>query len=399
MSLYPTKFRKMSQTSAVILLFVSFFALNGSALGQSRSGNDGPLRYIFDLRAVDSDDAGQQTPRFVCGSNVRPMTDMGHFFSFYKPTSTQSVIDPKAMNAFAHRAWPTWVVMAKLLAAVNAGATSHANRQAAANCITQQLISWAKQDALLGNLDENDLLGRRQAVMISGWTAVGLANAYAFATQASPHSDGADRIISPWFQRLSDRLVSEFAPPAAPRPHQYQWLDDNNNVRDWAGASVGLLSVQLQDRTKFDWAMTILHNALDLAPDDGALPRELGRGRRASHYQNFAMQALSYLVALADANNVALSDLQEKRLEAIARFSAEAYQSPKLVEARTGYAQEDLKPEMVSWIDIILPHIRKRDEALAHELEEIARPLRPLSDTFVALPTTVFFNGTTDKGN
>jgi hypothetical protein len=66
------------------------------------------------------------------------------------------------------------------------------------------------------------------------------------------------------------------------------------------------------------------------------------------------------------------------------------YLHPDQLEARIGYPQE-VEPGMVTWIDVLLPHFRSRDPELSEKLDEIARPLRPMTNTFVALPATRLF--------
>nr|WP_223216617.1 alginate lyase family protein [Rhizobium mesosinicum] len=255
----------------------------------------------------------------------------------------------------------------------------------AGNCIIRQARIWADANALLGGVEDNDPLGHRQAVLAGGWTIISFSNAYAVAEKVAPPASSVDAPIKAWFAKLSDMIVAEFTP--VPREPKYAWLDGNSNHRYWAAAAVGLIAVHLQDRKRFNWSMDILKSALDEVPADGGLPRELARGGRSLKYQNFAMDAIAILVRLADVNNIALNADQEKKLQSAAGFAATMYLHPDLLEKRTGYRQ-DVEPGMIAWIDVLSPHFRSRDPEFAKQLNVIAQPLRPMTDTFIALPTT-----------
>ena len=179
--------------------------------------------------------------------------------------------------------------------------------------------------------------------------------------------------------KLSDVIMAEFTPPATPRPKKEQWLDGNSNHRYWAAAAVGVMAVHLDDRKRFDWSMGVLNSALAEANDDGSLTRELQRGGKSLHYQNYAMKPLAILVRLADANGVRLSREEEEKLSAIARFSAQSFEHPEQLETRLGIKQEK-KPDMIEWIDALDDHFRRSDPQLASDLERIADPVRASFD-------------------
>jgi hypothetical protein len=344
---------------------------------------------MFELPTLQQEQ--NTTPvRFRCERVIAPMVNMGHMFAFYKPSSTQSEVDPEKLRRYSDRVRPTSAVTTKMLRAMQSAISSEVDRTNAANCITAQIRVWADKGALLENVDDNDVLGKRQAVLIGSWTAVALANAYAVAVQADPHRSVADQEIRAWFERLSSLIITEFTPPPEPRQPKDRWLDAESNHRYWAAAAVALMAVHTQDRASFDWAMNVLRCALDHASTDGGLQNELSRGSRAAQYQNFATQALSILVALADANGAVLTPNQERKLQSVVAFAVRAYVDPNFLEAR-GFGPQVRKSDMVTWIDNVLPHIRKRNAVLATELDAVAAPLRPMTNTLVGLPSTLLF--------
>lgn len=362
-------------------LFSSFLFFAAPATAEQ------PLRYMFERAPAETQEAGSAKGArpFVCSVPIAPLVDMSELFGFYKPSHTQSEVDPAAMKAYVKRLWPTGAVSKKMLEMMETALDVPGQGKNAANCIIRQMRVWANADALLGNVEDNDPLGHRQAVLVGGWTSISFSNAYAVAEGVASPASAADVPIKAWFAKLSDMIVAEFTP--APREHKYEWLDGNSNHRYWGAAAVGLMAVHLQDRKRFSWSMDILKSALDEVPEDGGLPRELARGGRALKYQNFAMDAIAILVRLADTNDVALDADQEKKLQSAAGFAATMYLHPDELEARTGYRQE-VEPGMIAWIDVLLPHFKHTDPQLAEKLDAIARPLRPMTNTFIALPST-----------
>lgn len=354
------------------------------------------FQYIFSIResaapAVSVGADSGRSSRFACRLPVQPMADMSHMFGFYKPDTTRSIIDREAMGRYVKRVWPTKAVAKRFIELIETAVENVGAQPMISRCIVRQLREWANAEALLGNLQNNDPMGHRQAILIALWTSVGLANAYAVAT-AIEHMLPEDKAaITSWFSRLVNEIVAEFTPPVTPRAREFTWLDGNSNHRYWAAAAVGLLAVHIQDSTKLEWAIDVLHSALAEAEEDGALPRELARGGRALHYQSFALKGLALLVRLADANGVSLTPDEEAKLAAISRFTAEAFVDPTFLAGRAGYEQEKT-PEMAGWVDLLLAHFGRSDPELATRLDRIAAPYRPFRDEMLALPSTALFS-------
>jgi len=331
------------------------------------------LHYMFRLPPAQ---ATEKAPAFSCPAPVAPLVDMSNMHTFYAAGATQSVVDQKKMADYVERTKAPDREKKILTALVKAAATNADDRPKIADCILTQLKTWADAGALLQNLDENNPTYHRQAVLVIIWTVIGFANAYETAAEISAVPAEARAKIEPWFRSLSDVVMAEFTPPATPRPKKEQWLDGNSNHRYWAAAAVGVLAVHLEDRKRFDWSMGILRAALAEANADGSLMREMQRGGKSLHYQNYAMQPLTILVRLADANGVRLSREEEEKLSTVARFSAESFEHPDRIESRVGVKQEK-RPDIVEWIDPLEGHFRRTDPQLASDLDRIAAPVRP----------------------
>lgn len=319
---------------------------------------------------------------FVCKKPIAPMVDMSNIGTFYKPGATQSVIDKEAMAAYVKRNKRLDQMRGSLRSMTRRAITSSADRARIGPCIMRQLVVWAKADALLGNLDDNDPKGRRQAILITAFGMKGFTDAYSVALQLRAPTPDQRMLVEGWLRKLGDAIIAEFTPPSAPRPKKDQWLDRNANTRYWGASAVGLVASLTRDSRQLDWAMNVLHTGLAESDADGSFPIELSRGGRALHYQNFAMKALTLLVVVADANGRALSSEDERRLATAARFTADAYEKPDLIAKRTG--QDQLKkPEMADWMPLLSQHFTRDNRNLAARLRMVASNLDPNANDYL----------------
>ena len=310
------------------------------------------------------------------------MVDMSNIGTFYKPGSTQSVIDKQAMAAYVKRNRLVDRTRASLRQMVRRAVTSPNDRMRIGPCIMRQLVVWAKADALLGNLDDNDPKGRRQAILITAFGMKSFTDAYSVALQLDTPPREQRALIEGWLGKLGDAIIAEFTPPSAPRPKKDQWLDRNANTRYWGASAVGLVATLTQDNRQLDWAMNVLHTGLSESNADGGFPAELSRGGRALHYQAFAMKALTLLVAIADENGRALSSEDEQRLATAARFTAEGYEKPDTIAKRTG--QEQLKkPDMVEWMPLLSQHFAKNNPNLMTLMRKVASNFDPRESDYL----------------
>lgn len=317
--------------------------------------------------SFQSGEADKEAGPFKCPQIVGPMLDMSGMFAFYKPDKTQSVIDKEKMQAYVKKTWPAIQVKKSLAESLSAAFESPANAVAARACIVKQVDVWARSDAMLNGLEKNDPLGQRQAVLTIIWTGITFANALQATDQVSRLPPEQRLRFRTWFASLSKEIELNFA--IKPREKKDEWLNANANQRFWAGAAVGLMAVDTGDQEAFKWAMDILKGSLDDIDKDGAMPSEMWRGARAMHYQNFALQAVSILVALADANDMRLDADQDKTLARAARFALNTYLHPENLEKATGIRQER-DPGLMSWAGPLALHFRASDDKLAGELAQ-----------------------------
>ena len=302
------------------------------------------------------------------------------------------------MGDYMKRVWPTKLMMQQMGDLQDAYALNEAPRDQIAACALQKMRAWADADAMLSGLDDNDPMGHRQATLIILWQLYGMTNVYALVAPEAVGAGEDKAAILRWFGRLSDVIAAEFTPPAQPREKRWQWLDATTNQSDWASLVVGNVGVLTQDRRRFKFAMGELSRVLRNVAPDGSLPVEIRRGGKGVQYQSMAMTAVAGLVALADANKVALSPSEEAQLERCARFTIERTFDPAPLEAATGVKQE-IKMEWLGWVDMALPHLRRTNAALAASMNQQVVAFRPMKDRFLGGTISYLFEpGMEPKG-
>lgn len=236
------------------------------------------------------------------------------------------------------------------------------DRQAAADCILDQLGHWAEADALsdLGTETVRLTIGSRYA---------------AFALilwQTLPYAPDHPRraAILAWLDRRMEAQMAFW--PEAPRGAR------TGNLRAWAGLAAAALSVQTGQTELRDWADAAITEVLCSANPDGSLPQEMSRGEFALHYQLHAIAPLVTATVLLERQGIRASRHCDGALHRIVGFAVADLSDGARTKAITGVEQslfngsEQLTVFQLAWIEQY-QILRKSDT-----LEALAKDLRPL---------------------
>jgi poly(beta-D-mannuronate) lyase len=317
---------------------------------------------------------------------------MSNLFTYYAPSDrTQSQVESGKMKAYFDRLDDNKRFKNIVNDASDLYVLSAAEHPEIRNCVLSHLAHWARAGAFLGNVSvqENDV-GHRQAILIQAWwlTAYAIDFLKVDGLRGSGQAEDIAAIKS-WFGQLADSIMHEFTPDA----QRAAWLNRTANHSHWGAFAVGYAGVVLSDEKKIQFAIQELKRALAIVDANGALPNEMKRGGKSLHYLSFAVLPLSGLVALADANHIALDPAQEDALKRLVRFTMNQTRQPNIVEKLSGHKQEPiLNAPHQAWVDIVIPHFAKRDPALADELNRFAAPFRPLKYEFLGGEVSRVFN-------
>jgi len=334
---------------------------------------------------------GRQIAFGPCPEPPAPIVDMSGLQSRYDPKDpTQSKVDPERDRRDKERSVaPTKLVTDVDKLADRFAISLPANMQMAA-CVGHKIAVWARANALTQNVDQNDRLGRHQAIMSQAWYGSGLSSALVkiggFA--AMPRED-ADA-IKPWLQRMAATVKAEYTPP-------FSWMIPSNNHKYWAGYFLAVTAALYNDAEFYKFSRKILDDAFEDIGADGMIAKEMARGPRSLGYQQFAILPIVAMTVQAERNGVAPSAKQYQTLDRMMAFTAEAAQNPQAIEARLQVKQEPANRSFdFSWIDMILPSLKKRNPDLAAKLEPIvtAPRMRPAWHIFLGGDVTAAYNPT-----
>lgn len=324
---------------------------------------------------------------FDCPPPVPPVTDMSVMLTPYDlKDPTQSKLDPKrtAQGAARYNALIQFAGQIETLA--DRFMISNPPDQAIARCAIDRLRAWADAEALLANVDDNNELGRHQAIMMQAWNLAGYASSFAKLGRAADLSETDRSAILAWFRKLADSVQHGYT-------GDNRWTRATNNHLYWAAFSVGVAGAVLNDRSRFEFAMKALDRGLSEVAANGTLPKELARGGRAMMYQNFAALPLAGLVALADANGRQLSADQEAALERLISFNSSQACDPRLASQLAGVEQPKTADHTnLAWADAVLPHIDRTDPPLAASLDALVAGIRPLSHPYFGGNVSAAYN-------
>lgn len=332
---------------------------------------------------------GRPATLAACPAAPAPVVDMGGMVSRYDPKDpSQSHVDPRrdAISKAQEAGLTAFARQLDLLA--DRALLANPPDPAFAACIVSQLATWARADALGGNLDANNRVGRDQAVMEQAWYGAAFASALAKAGGFAAVVPGPNAVaVKGWLRELASSVMWTFAVLGPLHPA--------NNHRYWAGYAVASTGVLLHDRTMLAFGRRALHDGLSAVAADGSLPAEMARGPRALTYQFFATLPLAGLVALADRNDAPLGDGEEAALDRLVAFDLSAAADPAAVEALAHARQEPAVTGFaLGWIDVLTAHLSRRNPSLAAAMDKVAsRPgMRPAWFIFLGGDVTAAYN-------
>ncbi|WP_374336933.1 alginate lyase family protein [Leeia sp.] len=206
---------------------------------------------------------------------------------------------------------------------------------AAARCAGQWLQDWAQGQALLGKVNPQGEYERK-------WRTGGLALAY---LQVKPQLPLEQRQqIEGWLLQLATAVQQRYA--ARKRE------SDFNNHAYWAGWSVMTVAVATERQALFDWACDQYRLGLAELQEDGTLPREMARGKKALAYHQFALLPLVWMAELASRQGVNLYEERERRLSRLVSRVLDSLADPGWMAQQAGRPQEpvSVKGLNASWM-------------------------------------------------
>lgn len=209
-----------------------------------------------------------------------------------------------------------------------------AARLEAASCALGWLTAWARSNAWLGRMAQDQAEYQRK------WDLAGAALAY---IKLKPHATPEQRnVIEPWLMRFADASRAFFDNPNHKRNNHWYWL------------GLGVAATALATDSDRHWriARGIMADAARDIAADGTLPMEIARGGRAIHYHAFAVMPLVVLAELGAARGEDWYALNGGALHRLADVTLRGLAGPALFERLSGVPQQSPVGAGAGWLQL-----------------------------------------------
>jgi poly(beta-D-mannuronate) lyase len=316
---------------------------------------------------------GRPGGEVACPAVVAPLRDI-RVQSYYSDPK-HSIVDPARLAAHAAVVKPLHDFSDGIARLADRWIGTRPPRPETATCALAWLDAWAQKDAMLGEITNQGGYERK-------WTLGGIALAYLKIRDGPGLDPAAKARVEAWFRRLLAAVRRHYDQPPS------RGISDKiNNHLYWAALAVAAGAVATDDRAAFAWAMDKYRFAMTQIGEDGTLPLELARGRRALHYHLFAVTPLVMLAEIGAANGL---DLYAERGGALGRLVAcvvAGLADPAGFARRSGTTPEPerLTGGSIAWAEIW--YARTRDPAVL----PLLRRHRPARHSWLGGDATLAF--------
>ncbi|MGZ9097906.1 MAG: alginate lyase family protein [Micavibrio sp.] len=336
------KFQKSIFARLISLALIGLFVVLGScAPAQSQGQNSGTTTQTGDLIALpyDVSVSAPTGATFFCPKSPAPAPQNLILKSVYKKSDPQrATIDRKAQKVYEKETSESRRYENNLLRMANdylrTGST------AKAQCVLDWLYEWAREDALLG--ETNDM-----GVAVRQWTLASLGSAYAQIRNATL-DETKKEAVEAWLFSCAVAVIGDY-PTDATQGRKF------NNHLYWAAWAVTITGAALNNQEFYDWGIGRAKNAINNQfKDDGTLPLEMARGKRAMHYHIFAAAPLIMLAETGARNGDNLYDLRDGILHRYVLRIMDGIEDPDYFKVKSGSEQtdfEDLHPGHLVWLE------------------------------------------------
>ena len=218
-----------------------------------------------------------------------------------------------------------------------------------ADCLVQYLYRWAEAKALTTFVYDAQ---EPQAWFASESMLFAAAMAYSIVR---PHVDGLEEERAEVERWLHGLALQHSAIPGQPE----ESCCNNHFYRRALYAS--MIGVLVEDNDLFRFGVSAVYSALHDMDEQGALPLEISRGRRATHYQNYALSYLITNMQIIHRQGYDIFNLeyQGSNIHQAVDFLFQILDDPEALEdyapleQYTGFLRD---PQYFTWMDIYLSH-------------------------------------------
>ncbi|WP_139249020.1 alginate lyase family protein [Modicisalibacter ilicicola] len=247
-----------------------------------------------------------------------------------------------------------------------------------AECLVSFLDHWAREDGLM---DFYYVSSHPQAWFATESMIFAAAMAYSIARPRVENMQEEKERIDDWLNRLAHQHADIPGRPgnSCCNNHFYR--------RALYGTMVGILT---EDQELFHFGISSIYSALSDLTEEGAFRLEMKRGRRASHYQNYALLYLITNMQIISRQGYDIFDLEinGRTIHDAVDFAMDIFEDPAALgdlaprEQYTGFFNDD---QYFAWMEIY--QSRFNDPRIA----EFIKPMRPIFNRSAGGYTTLYF--------
>lgn len=247
-----------------------------------------------------------------------------------------------------------------------------------ADCLSRVLDRWAGEEGFLHF--------EYKSVSPQAWFGVEsslFAAGFAYAT-VRDHAHAADperaKRIEAWLRRASQRHIS-FKTTA---------LSCCNNHFYRRALHATIIGIVTDSDGLFRYGVSALYSALHEMNPDGSLPREMMRGSRRIHYQNYSVLYLVTIMELVERQGYPVYELEVdgRTIHDAVEFALAGLEDPEGVGRRTGTIQ-DLwfmdDPQYFGWMELY------GNRFPSERIDRLARTRRPIYNRSAGGFLTLYF--------
>ncbi|GHA95699.1 alginate lyase family protein [Modicisalibacter luteus] len=247
-----------------------------------------------------------------------------------------------------------------------------------AECLVKFLDRWAQADALMDFYYEP---AQPQAWFATESMIFAAAMAYSVARPDVKDMDEEIARVDDWLNRLAHQHAGI---PGLP---ENSCCNNHFYRRALYATTVGILT---QDNELFRFGVSAIYSALSDLTKEGAFRLEMKRGRRASHYQNYALLYLIPNMQLIARQGYDIFNLEINghTIHDAVSFALDIFEDPTQLgdmaphEQYRGFFQDD---QYFSWLEI---YQSRFDEP---RISELLKPMRPVFNRGAGGHVTLYF--------
>jgi len=254
-----------------------------------------------------------------------------------------------------------------------------------ADCLVRFLDKWARHDAL------SEFYYNR--LEPQGWYSTesmmfAAAMAYSIVRPAVEGREEEIARINDWLNRLAHKHSAiRGGDPSCCNNHFYR--------RALYASMIGVLT---DDDELFQFGISAIYSALSDMTPQGALPHEMARGRRASHYQNYALLYLVNIMQVAYRQGYDLFNFEYHghTIDDAVQFALDTFDDPAALGDLATHAQyrgflDD--EQYLAWMEIYLKH--RDDPRVSHYVSQ----KRPIDNRSAGGYVTFYFMDPKDQSH